>query len=568
MARTSLDSLLYYLRRLGPDKSDTAEDSDTHLLRRFATQNDEAAFAALVRRHGAMVWSVCSRLLPQAADAEDAFQAAFLILVRKAHTLRKPDLLGPWLYGVARRVADKVRRAADRRRARERTLIDPPVCEPTSDVVWRDLRPLLDEEVGRLPEKYRVPFVLCCLEGMTNEEAANRLRCPMGTVLSRLSRARERLRGRLVRRGVDLTGATLATAVAAHATSAAPPAVVAETVRMGLTYAAGPAAQAGPVVVLAEGVLHSMFTTKVKMAVIVLLALGVLSSGVGMFARFGPTETGTPARAAEKGAPEKVPPADKGVEAKDAAAAPAPPVTAAGTAAHQALNRDFDFHGLDDPKTTVADALEAFSKILQDRFRVNVNIDVNEKAFAADNVPGVLAYEIAKEQPIPPMKASLGAILRKVLSRIPAESGAVVMIRKAGLEITTQRAVRAELGIPDNRPLPPLVYADFEDKPLPAALRALADASDFTIVFDRQAVGDKCPKVTADFHNVPVDTAVKVLAETADLGCVRLDNVFFVTTREKAARLQAEGAPPKGPEKPAEPKPAPEPKKESPKPSP
>src|SRR5262249_31616689 len=140
-------------------------------------------------------------------DAEDAFQATFLILVRKAGSLGRPELLGNWLYGVAYRTAARARAEATRRRFREVPLIDRdlPAKESTPDGVWRDLRPVLDEEINRLPDKYRAPFVLCYLEGKTNEEAARQLGCPLGTVLSRLARARERLRLRLTSRGLTLS---------------------------------------------------------------------------------------------------------------------------------------------------------------------------------------------------------------------------------------------------------------------------------------------------------------------------------------------------------------------------
>jgi RNA polymerase sigma factor (sigma-70 family) len=560
VARTSLDSLLHYLRRLGPEGTDTAEDGDPQLLRRFATGGEEAAFTALVRRHAAMVWSVCSRLLPQVPDAEDAFQATFLVLVRKAGAIRKPELLGPWLYGVAWRVADKLRRTAGRRRGRERELGDPPAPDSTSDVVWRDLRPLLDEEVGRLPEKYRTPFVLCYLEGLTNEEAASRLRCPKGTVLSRLSRARERLRGRLVRRGVDLTGAALATVMAGNATAAAPAALIADTVRRGLSFAAGPAAPAGSAVLLAERVLHSMFLIKVKMAVVALLALSLLGSGAALLGRRTAAEA--PAPEQPKAAVAKAPPAAPA----NPALAPAPPKplpppalppAKASAAAHDALNRVVVFDGFDDPKTTLIEALDVFAKIY------NLTFDVNDKAFEADNVKDVLKYEFAASRPVLPMNAPLQVVLGMILVRIPSESGAVVRIRKGVVEITTQKAVKAELGIPENRPLLSLVYEDFVDEPLAAALEVLASDSGFSIVLDRKAAGDNAAKatVTAGLHNVPVDTAVEVLADLADLAVARRDNVFYVTTREKAARFRAE-QPPCIPGQPPAPPPAPKPNAE------
>src|SRR5262249_38706610 len=153
------------------------------------------------------VLSVCRRILhhEHEQDAEDAFQATFLILVRRAGAIRKRESIGSWLYGVAYRVARKAKACAARRTPRQAELQDVPRPEPPPEWLWRDLRPVLDEEVNHLPERYRAAFVLCYLSGQTNEQAAQHLGCPLGTVLSRLSRAREMLRTRLARRGLALT---------------------------------------------------------------------------------------------------------------------------------------------------------------------------------------------------------------------------------------------------------------------------------------------------------------------------------------------------------------------------
>lgn len=184
--------------------------SDGHLLHQFAAHGDEAAFAALVERHGPLVLGVCRRVLPHAHDVEDAFQATFMVLVRKAGTLRRPELLGNWLYGVAYRIARKLRASTETRRRHEARNLHPIFTQPDTRVEANDLRPVLDEELERLPEKYRLAVVLCYLEGKTNEEAARQLDWPTGTVKGRLARARDLLRNRLVRRGVALSAAALA----------------------------------------------------------------------------------------------------------------------------------------------------------------------------------------------------------------------------------------------------------------------------------------------------------------------------------------------------------------------
>ncbi len=181
--------------------------TDGELLQRFAQQHEEAAFAALLRRHGPMVLSVCRRVLHRIDDAEDAFQATFLVMVEKAHRLRRPELLGNWLYGVAYRTALHARRRVARRSEREKE-----AAAMSSDAVSdreiesRELRRVLDEELHRLPQKYRAPLVLCYLEGKTNEEAARLLGWPSGSMSYRLARGRELLRGRLQARLTGLTG--------------------------------------------------------------------------------------------------------------------------------------------------------------------------------------------------------------------------------------------------------------------------------------------------------------------------------------------------------------------------
>ena len=177
---------------------------DAQLLDRFASRRDEAAeiaFAALVERHGPMVLRVCREVLRDPHEAQDAFQATFLILARKSASIRRRDSLGPWLHGVALRVSACARSAAARRRTHERRRaeITTPLLGPTDG---GEEGAMLHEEIGRLPEKYRTPVVLCYLEGLTHDQAAQKLRWPVGTVRSRLSGARERLRSRLVRRGV------------------------------------------------------------------------------------------------------------------------------------------------------------------------------------------------------------------------------------------------------------------------------------------------------------------------------------------------------------------------------
>jgi RNA polymerase sigma factor (sigma-70 family) len=530
MASGSWNAVLSYVRRL----REPAGEEDGELLRRFAAGRDQEAFAALVRRHGGLVWAVCNRLLPCAPDAEDAFQATFLVLARKAGAVRRPELLGPWLHGVARRTAAKLRAAAARRQAREREAAGDPAVETTPDVVWRDLRPVLDEEVGRLPERLRLPFILCHLEGVSNEEAARRLGCPKGTVLSRLSRARERLRHSLTRRGITLSGALLAAAVAENATAAAAPAVLVDsTVRLGAAFVAGTAA--APAVSLAEGVLQAMWVTKLKVVAAFALALGVVGSGTGLAALRGRAGESTQAQGGGGSPPGKAPPpaGDKG---KPQAIAEASPVTAVGALElNKALSRAVRFKGIPDPKTTLADALEVLSQ------EIGIPLEVNERAFEVVNRPGFHRDTVVGT--LPPMNGPPRVLLQRLLSRLPLDVGATYVVRDGVIEITPVQVIREELGVED-RPLLPLVFEEFEEVPLREALRRLSDASGFNVVLDPRAVNGAGGKSLADMpvsarlRNVPVDTAARLLASMVDLRMVRLDNVLYITTQNKADELR------------------------------
>src|SRR5215213_5072040 len=198
-------------------------ETDGQLLRRFLSYRNDIAFEALVRRHGPMVLGVCRRVLRDAADADDAFQATFLVLVRKAGSLRAPDRLAGWLYQVAYRTAKKARALRLARARREGELFDVPAGEPPAEVVWRELRPVFDAELDRLPDRLRLPAVLCLLEGRSKAEAARALGWPEGTVAGRLQRARERLRARLVARGLTLSAGAFAAALFEGAGSAGVP---------------------------------------------------------------------------------------------------------------------------------------------------------------------------------------------------------------------------------------------------------------------------------------------------------------------------------------------------------
>jgi RNA polymerase sigma factor (sigma-70 family) len=181
------------------DAPGTDAPSDGWFLGRFIRHQDQTAFEALVQRHGSLVRRVCRRVLPDAHDADDAFQATFLVLLQKAASIAQPELLGNWLYGVAYRIALKARTNAARRKAYERRAPAMPFVDPLREITARELRSVLDAQMSHLPEKYRAPLVLCYLEGKTNEEAARLLGWPTGSISGRLARARELLRVRMSR---------------------------------------------------------------------------------------------------------------------------------------------------------------------------------------------------------------------------------------------------------------------------------------------------------------------------------------------------------------------------------
>jgi RNA polymerase sigma factor (sigma-70 family) len=285
MADGPLSSVLRHLRTLiGPSRAE--ELTDSQLLERFTTRREEAAFAALVQRHGPMVFGVCRRLLRNLHDAEDAFQATFLVLVRKAASLDGQRSLGNWLYTVASRLALKVRANAAKRRARERQVADMFPKGPEEETDCQELRPVLDEELNRLPEKYRAPLVLCYLQGKTNEQAAHELGWPVGSMSRRLARGRELLRQGLVRRGVTLSASVLGSALAGQTAEAVPVVLVQTTLKAALAVAAGQAlgAASPPVAALVEGMVQQMFLAKLKTITTVVLALSLVAAGAGVFA--------------------------------------------------------------------------------------------------------------------------------------------------------------------------------------------------------------------------------------------------------------------------------------------
>jgi RNA polymerase sigma factor (sigma-70 family) len=279
--------------------------TDGQLLDQFLCRQDEgaeAAFAALVGIHGPMVWDVCCGVLSDSHAAEDAFQATFLVLASRARSIRRRDAIGPWLHGVARRVAVRAKTTAARRRLREGEATEM-TATPEPDPIPREQIEALHEEVDRLAEKYRAPLVLCYFEGRTHADAARLLRCPVGTVSVRLSRARELLRARMTRRGIVLPAAWAGAVLSSETASAAMPGgLAASTIRAAMNLAAGKAMTAGTVPVaiaqLAEGEIRTMIFTKMTVIAAGVLAIGIGTAGVGLLAAGNRPESPEPGAAA------------------------------------------------------------------------------------------------------------------------------------------------------------------------------------------------------------------------------------------------------------------------------
>jgi RNA polymerase sigma factor (sigma-70 family) len=326
MRTSPINRVIDHLRRavLLPDGAGLG---DGDLLGSFIERHDETALAALVRRHGPMVWGVCRRLLSH-HDAEDAFQATFLVLVRKAASIRSREMVGNWLYGVAHQTALLAWRTAARRRAREVQVTEMPDIEAVRQDQWPELRPLLDEELSRLPEIYRAVIVLCELEGRSRKETARQLGVPEGTVGGRLARARVLLAKRLTQRGVVLSGGALAAILSQNLASAGVPAlVVSKTIKVASLTAARQATAdviSVKVAALTEGVLKTMFLSKLKSVVGTLMLVAVLVGGGVAISLGQPPDSPKPkkadpepkqAKAKEDAANAKEDAADKKLEA-------------------------------------------------------------------------------------------------------------------------------------------------------------------------------------------------------------------------------------------------------------
>jgi RNA polymerase sigma factor (sigma-70 family) len=403
MASSPANQVVDCLRTLAVHRHDDTTDGD--LLDLYVRQRDEAAFEALVRRHGPMVLGVCRRLVGNAHDAEDAFQATFLVLVRKAATVRPAGMVGNWLYGVAQRTALEARRAAARRRAKEARAA-PRAATPEDPLA--DLRSLLDREVARLPERYRVALVLCDLEGTTRKEAARQLALPEGTVASRLGRARSILARRLTRRGVTLAGGVVASALAQESAPASlPPALVAGTVKAAAAYATGPVAAAtlvsAPVLALTEGGMRTMLLSKFRIGALFLVAVGLAAAGAGGVSYLtranGQPEVrgGRLAARADARSPEAVRPAQANDKDRGAAQAGRPAEdAAAGAASGSASVAPDELPGAGGPATRGKGG-----KVQDEIWRMAMSLRASKR------LPSAVQWAMFDHDPVPAFKSRI-----------------------------------------------------------------------------------------------------------------------------------------------------------------
>jgi RNA polymerase sigma factor (sigma-70 family) len=541
MAQRPNSPLLRYLHKLFENK-EIAALTDRQLLQRFAAGRSEAAFTVLVRRHGGMVLGVCSRVLGNPSDAEDAFQATFLVLARKSSSFGWHDSIGNWLYGVALRVAGKMK--SQRRRHQETCVhlrstssVSRAPRDPCAEAVHRELAEKLDAALRRLPSRFRAPLVLCYLEGRTHQEAARELGLPAGSISRRVARGLELLRERLAQSGLCLSHQAVVGLLANGTWRAIVERTLAEaTAHAGLVFKLGAWTAVGTastrIITVAEGVLRTMILANLKVVMVGVVAVGLLGAGGALQGRRlggGDSHPEGQDLVVQQGgggaaavAPDRPMPPDS------------PPLTGFAE-----IERKYNHlrsklshpvvleKGLD--KMTFGEAKAYF----EDRF--DLTILVNFAAFPkSDKHPQEKEVQLEKMS---------GVSLQTALDMFMDQIGGTYVIRTDYVEITTPEFVRTESWVTGDRTFVPRVHADFKDVPLDQAVRELAIQSGFTIVLDRHALGDSLmPRVTALLESVCLDTAVEMLANMGGLKAVALDRTFYITEEENADKLEAQQA--------------------------
>ncbi len=570
------------LTRLAPDPP---ADSDAELLGRYVAARDQDAFAAIVHRHGPMVHTVCRRRLGPGPDADDAFQVAFMVLARDAAKVARRESLPGWLYRVAYLVALKLAGRNARREAdplMDHDAADP--ADPQAEATAKELKDALDQELAALPDRLRAVVVLCGLEERTNAEAAKLLGCPVGTVDSRLSAARRALKARLARRGLAVTGGATLEALLRPGPAVALTELIDRTARAAVAYAAAGGAAADPLSSIADGVTPTMGTAKLKLWVAAGMSLALFgTAGLGLYRAPAGQEKPKSSLPAEKAEPAK-----KG-EAKPAGGLEAeagPPALKDEAAVRAALQRpvQLEVDGI---------SLRELLDLLYVRYGVVARIDMAAYQ-RAGGPPDFRPYEAKITLPVT-RGMSVADMLTDALAQIETGGGGGV----AGFTFTYRVRGNQVLIVPAYQPpvLPgsgahsepgsiqplvdsrrlleqivgPPVSLAIEDKPLTAAVQELRKLTGANIVIDARCRDSARQAVSATFDDVRLLTALQILADMCELRPVALNNVYYITTPENAARLQREvnrdlfGEPPV-PTPPAAP--APQPDKKSVKPTP
>jgi RNA polymerase sigma factor (sigma-70 family) len=524
MPRRHRDSLLAFVRKMRA----AGDTSDRQLLQRFCGQREESAFAALVERHGSMVLSVCRRILGDAHEAEDAFQATFLVLARRAGSIGKPELLSNWLYGVAWRTASRARVAAAQRRAHEKQAAVSATVNGANALETSELRAVIDEELNRLPARHRAPIVLCYLEGKSQEEAAAQLGWTKGSLRGRLDRAREKLRKRLLRRGLAVTVGALSGALADDAVAATvPAALVQRTASAAMAFAAGVGAEgaiSSGTMFLTRGVLRAMLMSKLRVGGMIVLTFCVIGSGLvrGRVA-FGQRENApAPELIAETGA------LDVQLAKFEPSLAP-PPKPGERHVVDEVRDRLEEHVTLSfEQGTKLQDALEFISD------KYNLTILIDEQAFkkAEASPDGREPVETAAVRLPKLADVKLRSVIRMVLDQAEAD----YVIQNDFIRVVPRAWMDSEM------PLRQLIDSEFDHTRLRDALRALSRKTGTCIVLDERAEQGE-QSVTMRLDRVPLVTAVSVLADTQGLKAVALRNMIYVTSKENGKAFEAQQAP-------------------------
>jgi len=549
MASAQLGACLRRIRRLLGSRT-AAGHGDGQLLDRFVHAQDQAAFTALVERHGPMVLGVCRRVLHDEHDAEDVFQATFLVLVRKARALNQYGSLGNWLHGVAYRLALHTRADIARRRIRERQVAEVPECS-AANRDWQELSGELDAELERLPFKYRAPVVLCYLEGKTNTEAAEELSWPVGTVKIRLARARELLRGRLSRRGLTLSAGLLAPTLAERASAAVPAALLEATIEAATVFAADNAAELSlRAAQIAQGALHAMFRSQVKKLVILFIALGLAGIGTGILLSqevtfwSGSAGPENPAQAATASAD---PAAEKEDVPRPVLAAPDPERVEAQKRSEELSQR----------------RIQAINNLVnqgrfQEAYQEAQVMEADQIARGAVNPPTLLALLKKRAAADPaaarlpnrePKKSALDADRIDEINDLmnagrfaeayrEAQALQIDQIARGVVLSPAMFGLVKDLASEEPRPAPQIKRMMVDKQPLADVLQDIALDYGITLVIDARVADKVAAPITVKLQYIAPETALRLLIDMGNLQMVRVDDALYITSKENARSLQ------------------------------